>query len=243
MKNGMTDKNTNVPAGGRTQNTTNPWKVLRAALLALLLGLGITGPAQAGPRPADDRRGGPDSILDLFQDIYWRWADGSLTLPTDPNTNAVVGPVVMMAIPQTPGDGTPGAQDVTLKDGQPWMLPLWVLQGTSYTDGTPPDPFVGLSIFKTLAITFTIDGRTVVNTRNVMDYFSKFRFVPPIPINSPPTDAVIWFEGIGMLHDPLSPGKHTLKLDVKNTEPLPAGFGGGFVEFHNTWNVTVKHGR
>jgi hypothetical protein len=243
MTNSMTEKKTNGPASGRTHNPTNPSKPLRAALVALLLGLGLSTPAQAGPPPPAGRFGGPDSILDLFQDLYWRWADGNLTLPTDRNTNAVVGPVVMMAVPSAPGDGTPGTQDVTLNAGQSWMLPLWVLQGTSYTDGTPPDPFVDVSIFKTLAIKFTIDGKTVVSARNVMDYFSKFRFISPIPINSPPTDSVIWFEGVGVLHEALSPGKHTLKLDVKNTQLLPPGFGGGVVEFHNTWNVTVKRGR
>ena len=243
MKNSTMDKNTNGPASGSSHNTTHPSKLLRAALVALLLGLALSTPAQADPLQTDGHAVASDSILALFQNLYWRWADGELTLPTDRNTNAVVGPVVMMAIPPTPGDGTPGTQEVTLKAGQPWMLPLWVLQGTSYTDGTSPDPFVGLSMFKTLAITFTIDGKTVVSTKNVMDYFSKFRFVPPIPINSPPTDAVIWFEGIGLLHDALSPGKHTLKLDAKNTEPLPPNFGGGFSEYHNTWNLTVKLGK
>jgi hypothetical protein len=243
MKSKITGKNTNGPVAGRTHHTTNPAKLLRAAVLALLLGLGLSAPAQPSPPPTVGQPGGSGGLLALFENLYWRWAYGGLTLPTDRNGNAVAGVVVMIPIPPTPGDGTPGTQDVTLNAGQPWMLPLWNLLGTSYTDGTPPDPIVGLSIFQTLDITFTIDGKTVVSTRNVMDYFSKFLFVPPVPLNFANIDSIIWFEGIGVLHEALSPGNHTLKLDVKNTQPLPPNFGGGVTEYHNTWNVTVKRGR
>jgi hypothetical protein len=238
----MTEKNTNGPVSGSTHNTTKPSKLLRAALLALLLGLGLATPASAGPEPPGGQTGEPGGLLALFENLYWRWAYGELTLPTDRNSNAVVGVVAMVPIPYAPGDGTPATQDVTLNAGQPWMLPLWNLLGTTYTNGTPPDPIVGLSIFQTLDITFTIDGRTVVSTQNVMDYFSKFHFVPPVPIDYPPANAIIWFEGIGVLHEGFRPGSHTLKLDVKNTQLLPPNFGGGVSEYHNTWNVTVKRG-
>jgi hypothetical protein len=41
---------------------------------------------------------------------------------------------------------------------------------------------------------------------------------------------------VALLQNPLPPGEHVLKLDEKNAEP---GFG-GILEYHNTWNVTVK---
>jgi hypothetical protein len=69
-----------------------------------------------------------------------------------------------------------------------------------------------------------------------MNYYSKFSFVPPIPLNYPPVTGIIWFEGVGMVHDPLAPGMHTFKLHAKNTQPA---FGQIF-EYNNTWNVTVK---
>jgi len=208
-------------------------------LLALALGLGLAAPAWAQhDRP--DCRPGEDGQLALFQDLYWRWVYGGLNLPVDGNSNAVVHNVVMMPIPNTPGDGTPGTQAVTLEAHQSWMLPFWNLLGTSYTDGTPPDQFLGLDVFKTLDIKFTVDGKTIVSTRNVMEYFSKFTYEPPVLLNSPPYLAIIWFEGVGILHGPLSPGTHTLQLDVKNTEKLPPNFGGGVIEYHNTWNVTVN---
>jgi hypothetical protein len=123
-----------------------------------------------------------------------------------------------------------------LNSGQSFVLPLWALLGTSYTDGTPSDPFVSDSVFQTLDISFTIDGVTVVNGGNVLNYYSKFTFDPAIPIfDFLPIDSIIWFQGIGITHKPLKPGTHTFALHVKNTE---AAFG-LFLEFNNTWTVTV----
>jgi hypothetical protein len=175
-----------------------------------------------------------------WQELYWRWYYGGLTLPVDANGNAHVGSMVLMPIPPTPGDGTPGHQDVTLKTAQFWVLPFWALIGTSYTDGTPPDPLVGPEIFKTLDISFQVDGQTVVSSQNVMEYFFSTPFDPPVVFNSPPIAALIWMEDIGVVHNPMSVGTHILKLDVKNTIPLPPNFGGGVVEYHNTWTITVQ---
>ncbi|HXJ76268.1 MAG TPA: hypothetical protein VNM37_25645, partial [Candidatus Dormibacteraeota bacterium] len=125
--------------------------------------------------------------------------------------------------------------DVTVNNDQPFVLPLWVLLGTSYTDGTAPDPFVPDSVLQTLDILFTIDGTTVINRGNAGDYYSKFAFKPTIPINSPPYASVIWFQGIGITHAPLTPGTHTFALRAKNTQ---AAFG-AFFEYNNTWTMTV----
>ena len=242
MKHSIIVQHTNGPVSGSTHNSMNVSKPLRAALLALLLGLAISTPAQAGPEPSGGDHAEGSGALALFQDLYWRWTYGGLNLPIDANSNAVVHDVVMMAIPSTPGDGTPGTQDVTLTACQPWLLPLWNLLGTSYTNGTS-DPVIGLNTFKTLNIKFTIDGKTVVSTKNVLEYFTRFNFNPPVPLDYPPVNAIVWFEGVGVLHEPLSPGHHTLKLDVKNTIPLPPNFGAPVTEYHNTWNVTVKPGQ
>jgi hypothetical protein len=129
---------------------------------------------------------------------------------------------------------------VTLKAGQTFFLPLWTLSGTSYSDGTPPDPFEPDSVFRTLEIKLTIDGKTVVSTGNVMRYYSKFAFDPVIPIvGAPPYAAIIWFEGVGILHEPLSPGQHTLTLHAKNTQLV----WGSTFEYNNTWKVTVSRGK
>ena len=99
-----------------------------------------------------------------------------------------------------------------------------------------PDPLVDVSVFQTLDIAFQIDGVTMIDNTNVPNFYSAFFFKRPISItNFPPIDSIIWFEGIGVVHHPLSVGTHTLKLDAVNTQPASRGFS----EYHNTWSVTV----
>jgi hypothetical protein len=210
------------------------------ALLALgALGCSGEAPESSGQELATSEAalrddGGPR--LAHYTETYMRWLFGDKTLPTDANGNAVENKVVMLPVPQTPGDGTPGTANVTLSPGESFVAPLFGGLGTSYRDGTPPDPFEPLSIFTTLDISFSVDGQTLIAPSNVLRYFSKFKFDPPIPIDDPVVSAVIWFEGVSVLHAPLGPGQHVLKLDVKNTEP---SFG-QLLEYHNTWNITVQ---
>lgn len=214
---------------------------LASMAFGVVLGVEALGCSAASPdetvgtsETAD--QGGVDGRLAEYQETYYRWSFGDKTLPLDAFGNAVEKNVVMLPVPQTPGDGTPGTQNVTLGSGEGFVLPLFGELGTSYRDGTPPDPFEPISIFTTLDIAFSIDGKQVISTENVLRYFSKFTFDPPIPIDHPVIEAVIWLEGVGILQSPLSPGQHVLKLDEKNNEP---GFG-GILEYHNTWNITVK---
>ena len=211
-------------------------KLIKLSLTATLFGLCLATQVFAG-MPGNSHAFG--KTLAGWNEIYERWLFGVLAVPIDGNGNAVVSPhVVLMPFPNTPGDGTPGHIDVTLNAGQAFVLPLWVELGTDYTDGTPPDPLLDISIFQTLNITFQIDGRTVINQSNVLKFYSEFFFNPPIPITGfPPVNSIIWFQGIGIAHHPLSVGTHTLKLDAVNTQPA----FGGFFEYHNTWTVTVKH--
>ncbi len=203
-----------------------------ALLLALALSLSLARPSDAGAAS--------DKTLAEWQGIYTYWEfgdadDAGVDFGSDASGNTTVGDVVLMPIPNTPGDGTPGSVDVTLNSGESFFLPLWNLLGTSYTDGTPPDEFVSLKVFKTLDISFKIDGVSVITTANVMDYYSKHEIDPEIPIDYPPIDSVIWVQGISIVHSPLSAGRHTMTLDVKNTIPA---FGSVF-EYHNTWNIRV----
>ena len=206
---------------------------------AVFVTLGTTLSATAGNAPQPGNCNAHGSSLATWEELYWRWYYGGVTIPTDANGNAIVDSVVLMAQPAAAGDGTPASVDVTLKTGQSFVLPLWVLLGTSYDNGTPPDPFEPVSIFQTLEITFTIDGETVVDSSNAMDYYSQFSFAPPVPLSFSPINGIVWFEGVGIVHHPLTPGKHTFKLHAKNTQ---LAFGSIF-EYNNTWNVTVKPGR
>jgi hypothetical protein len=212
--------------------------IIKPALIAVLFGLCLATPAPAGLHGHPHRFG--DSLAGWLQ-LYERWLFGGQNVPTDSNGNAVVNNhVVLLPLPNTPGDGTPGHLDVTLNAGQGFVLPLWVLLGTDYTDGTPPDPLVDLSIFRTLNITFKIDGKTVIDNSNVISFYTQFFFNPPIPITGfPPVNSIIWFQGIAIVYHPLSVGTHTLQLDAVNTQPA----FGGFFEYHNTWTVTVQPGK
>lgn len=183
-----------------------------------------------------------DPILALLQDVYWRNSYGQITLPKDRNGNSVIGNLVFLAVPSAPGDGTPSSIDLTLKSNEAFFLPLWNLLGTSYNDGTPADPAVVLRVFQTLNLKLTLDGTTLLDSGNgnLMDNYSEFKFVPPIPLSADfsPANAIIRLQGISTLHGPLSPGTHLLHLDAKNIDPADAfGFIG---EYHNTWNLTVK---
>src|SRR5438270_2572415 len=134
-------------------------KMTKLSLTVGLFGVCLTMPTFAGMHGNSHAFG---KTLAGWSEIYERWAFGALAIPTDGNGNAVVGPnVVLMPVPNTPGDGTPGQIDVTLEAGQAFVLPLWVELGTDYTDGTPPDPLLDVSIFQTLDISFRIDGEIV----------------------------------------------------------------------------------
>jgi hypothetical protein len=148
---------------------------------------------------------------------------------------------VLMPLPNVPGDGTPGHLDVALHSGQGFVLPLFYLLGTSYTDGvTPPDQMLDPAFFATLNLTLAIDGVTVVDGNNWRNYSSQFFFAPPIPIEAFGIDSVIWCQDVAVVHTPMSVGTHTLRLDIVGTEALPPNFGGYVPAYHNTWTLTVQ---
>jgi hypothetical protein len=208
-----------------------------AAVAAVFI---LTAGAFAGePAPRDCNEFG--HILAHFEDVYTRWSVGNITLPPDKNGNAVVDHIVLLPIPSTPGDGTAGHLDVTLNRGQAFFLPLLQELGTSYTDGTPSDPLLSKSYFKSFNVTMRIDGKLVVDNYNKMDYFTQFYFAPPVPLGFGNLDSIIWFQGFNILFPPFSVGKHTIRLDEKAEQPLPPNFGGATLEYHNTWTITVSH--
>ena len=110
-------------------------KILKLSLAITLFGLCLTTPLAAALHGQSHRFG--KSLVGWLQ-LYERWLFGAQNIPTDSNGNALVNNhVVPLPLPNTPGDGTPGHLDVTLSAGQGFVLPLWALLGTDYTDGTP----------------------------------------------------------------------------------------------------------
>jgi hypothetical protein len=232
------DSNLNPPAPDKPQQPSR-LAAKRALITLVLVALGLATLALAGnaPMPGQSRAFG--KTLAGWQEIYMRWALGQVVIPPDANGNAVVGKVVLLPVPNTSGDGTPGHLDVTIHSGQAFTVPLLGLLGSSYTDGRPADPLVNVSWFQTTDLTLQIDGVTVVDNLNLMNYYSQFYFAPPVPVSSPPIASVIWCQNLGIVHNPLSVGTHTLKLDEKTTQALPPNLGGGLREYHNTITITV----
>jgi hypothetical protein len=210
--------------------------------LGMLLLLCLAIPASAGDKPLPGNSKAYGKTLAQWQETFWRWAYGQISLPQDQNGNAVADGVVMMGLPSTPADGTPGSIDITLSAGQPFVLPLWNVLGTSYDNGTPVDPAIPLSVFQTMELTFKVDGVTVIGSDNLLDYYSQFQFVPTIPLpgDFSPYLAVVWLQGVAAVHTPLPVGDHTLTLDAKNTQLVYDAQGFSYTyEFHNTWHVSV----
>lgn len=208
-------------------------------LAALFLSLCFAVMANAGNPPAPGQSSAFGNTLAGWQDTYLRWEVGNITVSSDANGNPVVGNVALMPLPNVPGDGTPGSLVVTLNMGEAFFLPMVQEAGTSYTDGTPNDPLLPLSFFTSFSVSLKIDGVTVINNANAMNYYSQFYFAPPIPFPFGNINSIIWFQGFGIAHAPLRPGIHIIKLDEKAGQALPPNFGGGFPEYHNTWTVTV----
>src|SRR5215831_442795 len=102
----------------------------QAALPAMLLGLSMASPAIAAPKQTPAKSSAFGKTLAQWQDTYARWLLGDLNLPPDANGNAVADGVVLMPLPNAPGDGTPASLSITLKSGQPFTMPMLYLLGT-----------------------------------------------------------------------------------------------------------------
>jgi hypothetical protein len=228
----------------RALQTKRALELSGIAAMILALAAAIVTPrhtALAGVLPPGSDAFG--KTLAQWQALWLSWAVGDTAIDPDANGNADVGNVVLMALPGAAGDGTPASIDVTLSTGQAFTLPLWINFGNSYSDGTPNDPLVPLSVFQTMDFQLAIDGKVVIDKHNLMNYYSETNFpAPGIAFDFPPAATIVSCQSIGITHTPLTPGKHTMTLHAANTQALPPQYGGGFTEFNNTWNITVKQG-
>ena len=219
-------------SANRTARLLRRLPVVAAVLLAV--------PAYSSP-PASPPQSHPhgNSLADWLN-TYLQWYLNTLvgnptSFETDVNGNTIVGKMVLLNVPNVPGDGTPGSIDINLLPGESFTVPLFTDYGFQYPDGSQ-DPFQDVKIFKTLNIAVKLDGKTIISGKNVFDFYSKFSVDPPIDLGG--GTSVVWAQAISMIHDPLSVGHHKLTLDVVNTIPQGPAFP-TFAEFHNTWNITV----
>jgi hypothetical protein len=106
--------NTNLELNHQTMKTQTT-RLIKSTVLAaaILAGLCMTNSTFAGktPPPHSSAFG---QTLTAWDDLYFRWLFGNVTIPTDANGNAVVNGVVLLPLPNAAGDGTPASVDVTL---------------------------------------------------------------------------------------------------------------------------------
>src|SRR5262245_21740621 len=98
---------------------------LALGLATLVLAIGVLHPMPGGSQTAPGNSSAFGNSLTTWQETYFRWAYGDVTVPTDSNGNAVVGNHVLFPLPNATGDGTPAHLDVKLNPGQSFVLPLW----------------------------------------------------------------------------------------------------------------------
>ena len=217
MKNQVTSST--LPTAARFQG----WTTRTALLASLLLTLGSSLPANGGLAPQPPGSHSFGRTLAQWQATWLAWTLGDLALPTDTHGNALVNNVVQMAIPNTPGDGTPGSINITLNSGEAFVVPLILITGRT------TDPMISLNDFRNMTLKLTLDGVTILDSDDTLRFYTQTSFSPPLSFG------FAWVQGLSIAHTPLPVGQHVLKLDEKIVIPER----GTTEEFHNTLNITV----
>ena len=218
------------------------------ALAVMVLWAGHVGANRKGAGSADPRIAPPISkafgkTLTEWNTIYW---ERTLTAG-----QSKVGRVQLMPLPYGEYEGGSGTEDdpllfvgqleITLAPGTPFVLPLFAWIGERY-DGYPDEsddePFLDDDFIAWIHPNLTIDGKTVVSDDNKMFfYIGPTWFEQPIMYPEPDkfgSVAAIWFQGFGIVSQPLSVGEHVIHLWEPFTLPdYP------YVVYDNTLIVTV----
>jgi hypothetical protein len=216
------------------------WTAGAALLLLATVGCGgDDAPEGSGVETSHAGRG-----IGAWMKDYWAWSlSGTGEGRAD---DRVFLPLPMATDPDMDGTLT-GEIDVTLQEGEGFMLPMFVWIGETYEGGAPADDDPAMfpdALFtgEAMDVTITLDGETILSseTDDLTDFFSGMQTFDPridyaTPIEYAPdvhAIAAIWLKGIGFLHGPLSPGEHTLHLVEHNSDAM--------VGFDNTFHITVE---
>jgi hypothetical protein len=173
---------------------------------------------------------------------YWRWSHTGL-----PDAGRE-GDMVFLPLPRgmnsDGGSIYTGTLSLQLAPTDHFVLPLMAYIAESYLpdSGTPDDDETddGADVAylpPSMRVALTIDGVAVVQSPPgdlSLQFYGRQNFVPPIQLpmaTSYGAAAEIWAKGIGVLHEPFAPGKHTIHL-----VEYSANRGHGY---DNTWNITV----
>lgn len=219
---------------------------LTAKCLAALLMVGLlvlpTTTARAGDRAAPPNSHAFGKSLTEWMNLYWQWLIGGgpdhvgrVTFLPQPNGDHVSGDFSY----DDPGVLV-GEAEVHLRPGTKFVLPVITWVGESYLSELhiPDDVPLDASVFTFAEV--SLDGKRLIDASNMDDfYYGPTYFDTPIAYDEPTgygANAAIFAQGIGFVHGPLSPGKHTLTLT--STIQIPE-YGLG-VTYVNTWTIVVK---
>jgi hypothetical protein len=219
---------------------------------------------------ADEGRESPQQssangkTLGEWMQLYWTWAY------TGVPASGQVGQVKLLALPSgewTGGSGTyddpavfVGHLDLTLKPGTPFVLPVFAWLGETYSGpggaGYPDDPVVPARFFtdrdpNKAIMKVYIDGKRVMDSTKAS--VKPFSYGPvPMDVTYPAPSSygstgIVFAEGIGFVHEPLSVGTHTIQLESMSRIPPDARYlnldlypeGTGF-HYINSWTITVS---
>ena len=243
--------------GRLVRSGLNPLLIAVAAAAALMTAL--PGSTQAGDEhgpgiaPAHSHAYGKS--LTEWIETYWRWN----ILGADP-AQSTVGHVQLMPLPAgayISGAGTAadpalyrGQLEITLLAGTPFVLPEFAWYWERYTGyPTVPDdvPMADAVVIANVHPRLTFDGRTVLSDANKAAYYVPDTLFDPPVVYAAPTSygsiAALSFQGVGVVGEPLSVGRHVIHL--YETLIAPAGTPGSVpplgigVIYDNTWIVTV----
>jgi hypothetical protein len=209
------------------------------ALAALVLCAAV--PATAGSPKGVCQAGGYNQVV-LAEAMakYWAWYYGA-------TGSQELGNLFLVPLPS--GDQISddpviyqGEMSFSVRTGKTLVLPLTFFLGESYVEGPPDDPAAYPINYKASSVLLMVDGRAIVDsTRTKLDclYVPLTYFAQPIVYPEPSSygsTAAIWMMGLGILLPPMSPGEHTIELQV--VAPLHVVWGVDF-GYYNTWHVTV----
>lgn len=185
---------------------------LCALILSIQLQAGMTlGELEQGKLNPDAR---PNSSafgksLDEWIGTHLRWLEAG----QDPD--ARVNNVAFLPIV---GDLPSGnVFDIEVKPGTAFVLPIALWLGFEGDPELQPSDFFGA---------VTLDGKPIAEPN--IDYL-----VGPTPVDPPLFGVVTFYQGLGVVIKPLTPGMHTIELYSSINSP------DGFSEFTNTWNIVV----
>ena len=106
---------------------------------------------------------------------------------------------------------------IKVKTGTAFVLPIALWLGFEGDPVLEPSDFFGA---------VTLDGQPIAEPN--IDYL-----VGPTPVDPPLFGVVTFYQGLGVVIKPLTPGAHTIELFATVNTPE------GLAEFTNTWNINV----